>query len=153
MDFEKNSDLHDRLLKSRRLHVRVRITGDATPADKTHSPEIADYVKIKTEGKDDVTGSDSAASTDMGSKTDINGEFGVLLLGSADGFGAIDRVLGSSVTPTDGGTCTVAAVNTGTTAYGKTADGNMAFDCDSSQNLASADVDVTLTIDYTRAPN
>lgn len=153
MDFEKNSDLHDRLLKSRRLHVRVRVTAAATPANKTHTPEIPDAVKVKTEGKDDVTGTDSAGSTDMGSKTDADGTLGVLLVGSADGIGAVDRVHGSSVTPTDGGTCTIASVNTGTTSYGKTAAGNIALNLDSSRDLSSENLDVTITVDYTRAPN
>jgi hypothetical protein len=153
MDREKNSDLHDRLLKTRRLHVRVRITGNATPANKTHTPEMPSLVKIKTEGKDDVTGTDSAASTDMGAKVDANGTVGVLLVGGDDGIGNVDRALGSTVTPTDGGTCTVASVNTGTTAYGKTASGNIALNLDSSLSLAATDVDVTITIDYTRAPN
>lgn len=148
MDFEKNSSLHDRLLKSRRLHARVRIVGNATPASKTHQPEMPEIIKVKTEGKDDVTASDSAASTDMGAKVDANGTVGVLLLASQ--LGTIERVLGSTVTPIDGGTCTVAAVNTGTTAYGLSAAGNIALNLDSSLSLAATNVDVIITVDYLR---
>lgn len=151
MDFEQNSGLHDRLLKSRRLHARIRVTGNATPANKTHNPELPEAIKLKTEGKDDVTGSDAAASTDMGAKVDANGTLGVLLLASE--IGNIERVLGSSVKPTDGGSCTIADVNTGTTSYGLTAAGNIALDLDSSRSMATQDIDVTISIDYLRAPN
>lgn len=151
MDFEKNSGVYDRLLKARRLHARIRVTANATAASKTHTPDLPDLIKIKTEGKDDVTGSDAAASTDMSTKTDSSGTFGVCML--ATGLGTIERVIAVTVQPIDGGTCTSLLVNTGTTAYGLTAAGNIAINGDSSRDFSSASLDVILTVDYLRRAN
>ena len=151
MDFEQNSSLHDRLLKSRRLHARIRIVGNATPATKTVHPEMPEIIKVKVEGIDGVTASDAALSTDMSSKVDANGTFGVALLASE--LGEVERVISADVQPIDGGTCTVSLVNTGTTAYGKSALGNIGLNVDSSLSLAATNVEVVLSIDYIRRGN
>lgn len=149
MDFEKNSSLHSRLLKSRRLHTRIRVTGAATPANKVHRPEFPELVKLKTEGKNDISAADSAASSDAGSsQDDSNGTFNVLL--DAAELGAVEHVVGVDVQPIDGGTCTAALVNNGGTEYGLTAAGNILISVDSSIDLSAADLDIYLTVDYIR---
>lgn len=152
MDFEIKSDLHDRLLKSRRLHARIRISASATPANKVHQAELSSMVKLKSEGIDDVTGSDAAASTDMGAKVDASGTFGVCML--ASGLGSIERVISAAVQPLHASaTCAMTLVNTGTTAYGLSAAGNIAINGDSSLSFATDDLDAILSVDYLRRGN
>lgn len=147
MNHENNSQVMERLLKSRKFHARIRVTADATAADKTHNPEYPDFIKLKTEGIDDITGSDSAASTDIGAQTDANGNVAVLLL-AENGLGTIDKVISASVSQKDGGTWTATLVDTGTTVDGLSAAGNIALELDSDQSLATTNADCYLSVEY-----
>ena len=103
-------------------------------------------MKLKTEGIDDITASDSAASTDLSTQTDASGNIGVSLLASE--LGDIDKVISASVQQKDGGTWTATLTDTGTTVDGLSASGNIVIAIDSDQSLATTDADCILTVDY-----
>ncbi len=50
IEYKSRAAHHDQLLRTQRLVAEFSITGDATPADKTHSPDVSGLMVLRTEG-------------------------------------------------------------------------------------------------------
>jgi hypothetical protein len=143
---EKDAALHDREIKTRRVALRARISGNATPASKVHRGEAPAVAVLRSQGKVAEADAVEDLSASFTAADDATGKFGVLL--KASQLGDIDRIIGVSAVALDGGSATAALVSCGGAQAGLSPAGNVAIDVDSSKNLSSADCDVLLVLDY-----
>ena len=138
---EKDEGLQSRLLKNKSVPVRVRVLGNATPASKTRSSDLAGVALLACQGQ--LTDSSVAKGvTLVQSPADATGLFSVILDKSAIGdIAQINQV--SVIAVTDGGTATV------TSFY--LSNGHIVIDLDSSVALNDANVaQIQLIVNYTK---
>ena len=142
MMFETNELVEDRILKSREIVVGFKITGNATPASKTHYVDLPDAVYLISEGLTSDAYAIEDVSASIAAPSDANGKFSMLLDTDyfADKFDALVdvRVVGKA-SETATATTTVLAVTSGS---------NIIFDVDTSANLASDNFDAWAIIKY-----
>ena len=123
---EKNQKLGDHFFAQKSLKFEVSITGNATPASKTHSiDDVPGVALLRTEGK--VTESDTVEdlSGDFTTAVDAtNGQFGILIKGSETD--TIKKVLKVTVTEQTS-TSTAVAASPASSTY-LTSGGNIAID-------------------------
>lgn len=143
---EKDSSFQDRLLKTRRLAFRVRVEGNATPADKVDRQELPNVAVLRTEGKTAEADAIEDLSADWTTADDGTGVFGVLI--KASELGEVDRIVEITATALDGGTVAATALDAGGAQDGLSPEGNIAVELDSSVDLSAADCDILLVVEY-----
>lgn len=143
---EKDSALNDREIKTRRVAFRARIKGNASPANKSLQGEIPNVAIIRAQGQTAAADAVENLSASFATAADATGIFGVLL--QASQLGNIDKIISVAAVALDGGTAAATLVSAGGAQDGLSPAGNVAIDVDSSKNLASADCDVLIVLDY-----
>jgi hypothetical protein len=125
---EANSVVNDYKLKQKKLVAEFSITGNATPASKTHGvPDLPGVMVLRTEGKtadadaiEDLSGDFTAPSDD----TAGDSTFGFIIKGGSDGLGDIRKVLSFTVAEKTATATGLTLTRLGT--YGLTDEGNIA---------------------------
>lgn len=139
MNFKKKAQLHEHYRKLQRIVADATIVSDATPADKKHATDLPGVVYLRTEGKTAQADAIENTSADVTEADDEGGVFGVLIDTAEDKATKLYPTI--SVVPSTG---TIAI-----TASGITPEGRIWLDLNSSVNLSSADLTITIAIDYT----
>lgn len=144
---ESNQTVFDHQLKHKKLVFEVSITGNATPASKSHKTDLPGVAILRTEGK--VAEADAVESVTFTTADDDNSGdsvFGLLLKGSE--LGSIAKVLKISVSESSTALATALAVTKHGTG-GLTSGGNIAFSiAGTGLNLASESPKICVEIDY-----
>jgi hypothetical protein len=138
---EKDEGLQSRLLKNKTVPVRVRVLGNATPASKTRSSDLAGVALLACEGQ--LTDSSVAKGVTLTqAPADATGLFSVILDKAAIGdIAQINEV--RVVAVSGGGTATI------TQSY--LSNGHIVVDLDSSIVLTAANVaEIQLIVNYTK---
>ena len=158
MEFLANERLLDRSIKTRTIAMRLQITGDATPADKVHIPDLgSELIILRTEGKTATADAIEDLSAVFTTPVDAaDAVFGVLCRKEVttdgnDGFGTVTQVL-DVVAYDRAGTATTLDIDlldgTGVS-NGLTDDGNIAFEITTTGlNLAAENADITVILRY-----
>jgi hypothetical protein len=135
---EKSSTLQSRLLKQKRLCVQVKVVGNATPASKARSSDLAGIANISTAGQ--TTESAALGVTIVQTNADSTGLFTVILDKAA--IGEVSKInKAQSVAVSGGGTSSVSS------AY--ISNGHICIDIDSSVDLTGANTaEIQLIVDY-----
>lgn len=124
MYLNKNEAVHDYMLKQRRLVIPFAVTGNATPASKTHTVDAPQLVFLSFEGQTAIAAAEDSGQN-LTAPNDANGIIGVLVkVGET-----VRKVLQVKVEQRDGTTSTVATAVTalkGASSSGVTASGNIA---------------------------
>lgn len=138
-----NSRVGQRMLETHVLRFQITITGNATPASKTHATDLDGIVYLRTEGKvadadaiEDLSASFTTADDNDGSG---NSEFGILIKGSELAEGGVAKVRQVRVEELTALATSIAITDVSDTkvAY-KTAGGNIAIEvAGTGLNLAS----------------
>lgn len=143
---EKDDRLQDREQKMRRFAMRVRIEGNATPANKVHRNEMPAVAVLRSQGKTADADAVEDLSASFTAPADATGIFGIIA--KASQLGEIDRIVEISAVSLDGSTNAVTALSCGGAQAGLSPAGNVAIEIDSSANLASADLDILVVLEY-----
>jgi hypothetical protein len=138
---DKNSQVEDYKLRSKRLVIPFSIVHNATPASKTNSNDLPSSMTLALEGQ-----TAAAAAIDSGTNfttpVDATGNFGVLL----SSLGTVSKLTKYTIDFLSSGTMTVAAK--GASSSGVTASSNIAISATWSGSLATTDLSGVLTVDY-----
>lgn len=129
---EKHEGLQARLLKSKSLAVQVKVVGNATPASKALTSDLAGVALIAAEGQTSLV----PAGVSIVTPADATGKFSVILDKAATS--EIDKVLQVSVVNITSTNVAVASVS----------NGYIVIDIDSAADLTSANAELRLIIDY-----
>lgn len=130
---EKESALQDRLLKTRRVALEIKVGHNATPALKTHSTDLATAAILRSEGK--TAEADAVEELDFTTAEDEEGIFGVLLK-----TGKVRKVVSSTITNLSG-SATYALTH-------KLGEETIGIDIDSNADLSAASIDAQLVVEY-----
>lgn len=131
---EKHPGLQARLLKSKRLALQVKVVGNATPANKVLTSDLAGVALIAAQGQT----ASVPSGVSITSPADATGLFSVILDKAA--IGDVDKILQVSVVNVTAST----VVSTSTISNGYIVL-NLNSDADFS---APADTELRLIIDY-----
>lgn len=129
---EKHEGLQSRLLKSKSLAVQVKVVGNAAPASKTLSSDLAGVAIVAAEGQISAV----PAGVTIVTPVDTTGKFSVILDKAATSD--IDKVLQVSVVNITSTNVAVASVS----------NGYIVIDIDSAADLSAANTELRLIIDY-----
>lgn len=129
---KKHEGLQSRLLKSVDLSVQVKIVGNAVPASKVASSDLAGVAIVASEGKI----ADVPAGVSIVAPDDATGKFSVVLDKAA--IGNVNKIV------------EVRVVNiTSTHAVASSiSNGHIVLDIDSAADLSAANCELTLLIKY-----
>lgn len=133
---EKHEGLQSRLLKQKRLAVQVKVIGNATPASKSRSSDLAGIASIAAQGQT-VDSSTALGVTLVVAPDDATAKFSVILDKAA--IGEVRKI--NSVRAEVAG-----APVTGATAY--ISNGHICIDIDAAADLTTATVDCQIIVDY-----
>lgn len=147
VEFKQISAHHDHMLKSQRLVYEFSITGDATPADKTHSVDIPDMAILRTEGKtSDADAVETITWTTAVDNSAGNSVFGILMDLSGNPARKVYSVSLTEVTAVSTSEV-VTGPNSGSSFL--TSDGNIAVEVAATGlNLASESPTYRLEVEY-----
>jgi len=129
---EKHEGLQSRLLKSKSLAVQVKVVGNATPASKVLSSDLAGVAIVAAEGQI----ASVPAGVTIVTPADSTGKFSVILDKAATS--EIDKVLQVSVVNITSTNVAVASIS----------NGYIVIDIDSAADLTAANAELRLIIDY-----
>ena len=158
MDFLASERILDRVSKLRTVVMRIKITGNATPADKVHRPDLGEEVVVlRSKGKTtDADAIEDLSAVFTTAADAANSVFGMILRKELtedqfDGFGEIERVVDATAVDLAGNATSLTLLlldGTGVT-RGLTDDGNMAIQITGTGlNLTNENADIQLTVRY-----
>jgi hypothetical protein len=130
--FQKNSALHDHLLKQERLVFEVTIKANATPASKQHIVDIPGSVYLRTQGKTSEADAVEDLSSQVPTAADATGVFALMIDQQTSKF------LKATVTPSVGSVSVSKEISTG---------GRMVLEIDSDQNLSTTDLTLLVELE------
>ena len=147
---EKDSMLQNREMKQRRYSFRVRIKGNATPANKVLEQELPNINIVRAQGQTANADAVEDLHASFTTASDSTGKYGLLL--PATQIGSVDRIVPSAikVDALDGSTTTAVALSCGGVQNGISPGGNIAIDMSTSNDLSNpaTQMDVIVTIEY-----
>jgi len=129
---EKHPGLQARLLKQKCLAVQVKVVGNATPASKVLTNDLAGVAIVAAEGQTSAV----PAGVSIVTPADSTGKFSVILDKAATG--EIDKVL----------QVTVVNITSTNVAAASVSNGYLVVDIDSAADLSAANAELRLIIDY-----
>lgn len=138
---DKNSQVEDFKLRSKRLVIPFSIVHNATPASKTNSNDLPSSMVLSLEGQT-ATATAIDSGTNFTTEVDANGIFGILLYN----LGTVSKLCKYTADFTSAGT--IALTAKGASSSGVTASSNIAVSADWTGNLATTDLSGVLTVDY-----
>lgn len=141
-NYYENATLHDHLIKQARLVFRVSITGNGTPASKTHAVDLPGVAYLRTEG---LTAAADAVDATISWTTAVDNSTGDSQFGVLIAVGDADVIHKVGVTEITSLATSLAATNPASTA------GNIAVDiAGTGLNLASESPTLVIEVDYDR---
>lgn len=151
--FEQNNKLNQHNLRQKRICVEFTITGNATPASKTHgTSDLHGVMLLRTEGKTSTVDAIETvvyATPDDGPTSSV---FGVMFRGGAGYLGQIAKVLSIRVTDRGGTSSSLAVTRYGT--FGLTTGGNIAFSIAATGlDLTNENADIIVEVEYETGEN
>lgn len=138
---DKNSQVEDFKLRSKRLVIPFSIVHNATPASKTNSNDLPSSMVLALEGQT-ATAAAIDSGTNFTTPVDSTGIFGILLYN----LGTVSKLCKYEVSFLSSGTITVTAKGASTS--GVTASSNIAVSADWSGDLSATDLTAVCTVDY-----
>lgn len=148
--FEQNQVLNDYNVKQKRLCAEFTITGNATPASKTHGvPELPGVMLLRTQGKTAEVDAIETVTFTTADDGPTNSVFGVMLRGGTNGLGTIKKVLLIRVTDRSGSATSLAVTAATGTTSGLTTGGNIAFNVSGTGlDLEAENADIVVEVEY-----